>query len=199
MREKIQIGIGVVGVILLIAGGVVAIRQRKQDSGQVVVITEGPEGTEDTEVVVDVAGAVENPGVYKLAGFARVNDALVAAGGLAEGADRVWVARYLNLAQVVPDGAKIYIPRSGEENDKLQITNSKLGQTAGVTIGPSQPGMININTASASELDSLWGIGAKRAADIMANRPYGAGEELMTKAGIPKNVYEKIKDKITIF
>ena len=125
---------------------------------------------------------------------------LVAAGGLSQTADRVWVARYLNLAQAVPDGAKIYIPRQNEEISNAQFSISKnSGEVSGVTIGPNQSGLVNINTASASELDELWGIGEKRAADIIANRPYQTSEELVSKAGIPKNVYERIKDKIAVF
>ena len=173
-----------VGLLIMIAGGVVAYRGK--DSGRAVVITESTENTEGTEIVVDVGGAVERPGVYKLSGDARVNDALTAAGGLSGEADRSWVARYLNLAQVVADGAKLYIPSQGEDIGSTPLRQGFAGQ-------------VNINTASAQELDSLWGIGAKRAADIIANRPYTKTEELVTKAGVPQNVYEKIKDKITVF
>ena len=191
MREKLQIGLGILGVGLLIAGGVVALRQAQGKSENEVVITESTEKAEGTEVIVDVGGAVEKPGVYQLPADARVNDALIAAGGLGAAADRVWVARYLNLAQIVVDGAKIYIPRSGEGVSSSQLSvDSNIGQISGA---------ININTASQSELDSLWGIGEKRAADIIANRPYQSIGELMSKAGIPKNIYEKIKDKIIVY
>lgn len=170
-----------VGFLIMIVGGVVA--WKGKDSGQAVVITESTEKTEGTEITVDVGGAVERPGVYQLAADARVNDALTAAGGLSGEADRSWVARYLNLAQVVVDGAKIYIPRISEDTSSTSSTSNP----------------ININTASAQELDSLWGIGAKRAADIIANRPYAKVEELVTKAGVPQNVVDKIKDKVTVF
>ena len=189
MREKLQIGLGVLGVVLLIAGGVVAYKGSK-NSERVEIITEGTEKTEGTEVVVDVGGAVERPGVYELPGDARVNDALAAAGGLAADADRVWVARYLNLAQVVVDGSKIYIPATGEAGSS-NSTNQQIIQSS------NNP--ININTASSQELDSLWGVGAKRAADIIANRPYANGEELVSRAGIPQNVYERIKDGIVAY
>jgi competence protein ComEA len=58
---------------------------------------------------------------------------------------------------------------------------------------------VNINSASASELDSLWGIGEKRAAEIVDNRPYSSIEELLTRKIIPSNVYEKIEDEISVF
>ena len=169
------------GLIIMIVGGVVALREAQGKRGNEVVITEGTlrQGSGQAEIVVDVGGAVERPGVYQLAADARVNDALTAAGGLSAEADRSWVARYLNLAQAVVDGAKIYIPNQGESISSING--------------------ININTATASELDSLWGVGAKRAADIINNRPYVKVEELVTKAGVPQNVYEKIKDQITVF
>lgn len=169
------------GFLIMIVGGVVAVRQGK-NSERAVVITESTENTEGTEIVVDVGGAVERPGVYKLSGDARVNDALTAAGGLSGEADRSWVARYLNLAQVVADGTKLYVPKAGESINSVKGVNS-----------------INVNTATASELEGLWGIGAKRAADIIANRPYAKVEELVTKAGVPQNVYEKIKEQITVY
>lgn len=184
--DKLRVGVGILGGVLLIAGGLVAYRGSK-DSERVEIITEGTEKTEGTEIIVDVAGAVERAGVYRLKAGARINEALIAAGGLAEEADRVWVARYVNLAQAVPDGAKIYIPATDGGGNNPINTNYQLSNER-----------ININTASANELDSLWGIGAKRAADIIANRPYQNTEELMAKAGIPKNVYERIREKITI-
>lgn len=173
------------GFLIMIVGGVVALRQAQGKPGSQVEIIESIKGVETNEIVVDVGGAVERPGVYQLAADARVNDALTAAGGLSAEADRNWVARYLNLAQVVVDGAKIYIPEIGSTG------------SVGSTSSTSNP--ININTASAGELDSLWGIGAKRAADIMANRPYSSIDELITKAGIPRNVVDKIKGQIIVY
>lgn len=194
--EKVQMGIGVVGVVLLIGGLVVAFKGSSKDSG-VEIVSESmlQEASSSAQIVVDVSGAVQRPGVYKLNQNLRVNDALVAAGGLTSDADRVWLARYLNLAQVVPDGAKIYIPYEGESGPGIGTT----GKVSGVSTGSVLERGVNINTASQQELDGLWGIGEKRAQDIIANRPYQDTEELMTKAGIPKNVYEKIKDKIVIY
>jgi competence protein ComEA len=170
------------GLVIMIVGGVVAVRQG-QDSERVEIITEGTEKTEGTEIIVDVGGAVESPGVYQLAAGSRVNDALTAAGGLSQDADRGWVARYLNLAQVVIDGAKIYIP--------------EIGSTGSIS-STSSTGTISINTATASELDSLWGVGEKRAADIISNRPYSSIDELITKAGIPENVLKKIRTSLAL-
>jgi len=60
-------------------------------------------------------------------------------------------------------------------------------------------GKVNINTASVSELDSLWGVGEARAEAIVAARPYSSIEELASKANIPSNVMDKIRDEITVF
>lgn len=147
-------------------------------------------GQQTNEVVVDVAGAVEKPGVYKLPSGSRIGDALVVAGGLAATADREWVAKTINLAESVKDGGKIYIP----EKDVNNVATSQ--QTNVLT---KASGKVNINTASESELDSLPGIGGARAKTIIDNRPYGNIEELVGKAKIPQSVYDKIKDSISIY
>jgi len=136
------------------------------------------------QIIVDVAGAVEKPGVYKLSSGSRIGDVLVLAGGLSASADRDWVAKTINLAEEVKDGGKIFIP----------AINSR--ETQGST---STEIKININTASISELDSLTGIGETRAKLIMDNRPYSKIDDLVSKSIIPESVYEKIKNNITVY
>ncbi|MBI2326218.1 ComEA family DNA-binding protein [Candidatus Collierbacteria bacterium] len=145
------------------------------------------------EIWVDVSGAVVSPGVYKLAEGARVKDALVAAGGVSSVADRTILAKEVNLATVVTDGQKIYIR---EKSDGPPIGS---GVTAGGQAGATTADKINLNTASLSELDSLWGVGEVRAGEIVKNRPYAKIEDLLTKKVITKSVFEKIKDQITIY
>lgn len=144
------------------------------------------------EIVVDVAGAVEKPGVYKLPTNSRVGDALVLAGGLAASADREWVAATLNLAEKLEDGEKIFIPRQSENSD-----NQNTQRTRESEIQKNQK--VNINNASVSELDSLEGIGETRARAIIENRPYSKTEELVSKAKIPQSVYEKISSNISVY
>jgi competence protein ComEA len=204
--NKVQVGIGLVGVILMGWGVVAAMSQIKRDAGVEIVSksnepfgdAQGKQDAMSNEIIVDVGGAVEKPGVYRLDGEARINDALVAAGGLSAEADRSWVTRFVNLAAKLEDGMKIYVPSQSEG-----MTSSTGGAVAGSTVDNGSvvaPGSgVNINTASASELDALWGIGEKRAADIIANRPYSNIDELMTKAGIPKNVFERIEGQITVY
>lgn len=143
------------------------------------------------QIVVDVAGAVEKPGVYKLPSGSRIGDALVMAGGLSASADREWVAKSINLAEIVKDGGKIYIPEKGTtERETPSLRNGK-----GVTLGNK----VNINMASTGELYALPGIGEARAKIIIENRPYGSISELLSKAKIPQGVYDKIKDLVGIY
>lgn len=183
----IWILVGVVGMGTLIYGlwGVMG-----GEKATVEIVRGGSELGERSDLLyVDIAGAVEKPGVYKLPSGSRIGDALVLAGGLAASADREWVAKTINLASEVKDGAKVYIP------EKSQITNSQIPNSKQI----NNSNLININTAGMGELDTLAGIGEARAQAIIDNRPYGSIEELVSKAKIPQSVYEKIKDKISVY
>ena len=111
------------------------------------------------KIRVDIQGAVNKPGLIILKDSSRVSDLINAAGGLAENADKSWVAKNINLAQVLTDGAKIYIPTILE----LEKTSSSNLQVLGNT------DLININNASESELDSLPGIGKVTAQKIISH------------------------------
>lgn len=143
------------------------------------------------QVTVEIAGAVEKPGVYELLASERVERLLIEAGGLSAEADRDWVEKNLNRAAKLVDGQKIYIPRAGE------IRNGGYGGVGGGKIAGSSSALVNLNTASVSELESLWGIGEARAKAIIDNRPYSSVQELLSKKVVPQNVYERIKDEIT--
>lgn len=180
--------LGLVGVGLIGYG----VWDQIRPSEVVVEIVKGNENTSRSEIgtlVVDVSGAVEKPGVYKLPTDARVGDALVVAGGLSAVADREWVSATLNLAAKVEDGAKIYIPKNSE-SDTVEANGEVRAQ---------KNQKININTASLEELDQLDGIGESRARAIIENRPYGSTQELVTKAKIPQTVYDKISGDISIY
>lgn len=179
--------LGLLGVFLVAVGvfSVLVMGNRDKDKG---VIIKKAEETEIKEIFVDVGGAVEKPGVYQLSSNSRVNEALVAAGGLGEKADRDWVSQNLNLAQKLTDGVKIYIPSAGEAN--------KDGPSQNVYKGPS---FVNLNTASARELDTLYGIGPATAEKIISGRPYSTIEELLTKKVVKSNVYESIKNRISVY
>ncbi len=140
------------------------------------------EGIVTEKVCVYVCGAVASPGVVELAEGSRVADALEAAGGFAEDAQR----DHVNLAAKVSDGEKLYFPTI-EEACQLQEQ-------------AAESGLVNINTADAALLATLPGIGEAKAQDIIAYREEKGGfaqcEELMQVNGIKRGTYEKLQDKI---
>ena len=150
--------------------------------------------TPSGQIVVDVEGAVVSPGVYNLPKDSRVKDALIASGGVSGEADRLWVSKNLNLALKLSDGVKIYIPFEGEKQSSPALSGSTGGSS---TIGIG--GTININSASEKELDALPGVGPVTAQKIIDNRPYQTLEELVSKKAVTNSVFEKIKDKITLY
>ncbi len=141
-------------------------------------------------IMVDVEGAVVNPGVYSLKQDARIKDSLIAAGGLSAKADREWVSKNLNLAMKLSDGAKIYIPAQGETKGVQGIAS-----TTESAVG----GLININIASETDLDSLSGVGPATAQKIIDNRPYSSIQDLLSKKAVSQKIFDKIKDQISVF
>ncbi|HEX8965607.1 MAG TPA: ComEA family DNA-binding protein [Patescibacteria group bacterium] len=141
-------------------------------------------------IIVDVEGAVFKSGAYTIPENSRVQDALIAAGGISVDADQKYFEQKINLAAKLVDGAKIYIPRTGES-----ILDSG-AETA--TVGQQQT-PININTASLAVLDSLPGIGQTLAQRIIDSRPYQAIEDLVTKKVLGQKVFDKIKDQLSVY
>ena len=143
-------------------------------------------------IFIDIEGAVVRPGLYKLSHDSRIQDALVVAGGLAASADREYIAKNLNLATKLTDGAKIYIPRVGEAESMKGIASIKESAQA-------LTGQININSATEQELDILPGIGTVTAQKIIRGRPYASIDELLSKKIVGSKVFNQIKDKITLY
>ena len=195
-KYKLQIGVGLVGFIL-VGIGIFSVLLLRQERTTVEILPVTGEAEKETTILVDLEGAVERPGVYELPAGARLNDLLIRAGGFSAQADRDWAAKNLNLAQKLADGVKIYVPAKDETTPLSPASESIGGQVAGIRGNITDK--ININTASARELDGLWGIGEKRAQKIIAHRPYSSIEELKTRKVIPSHVYERIKDKITVY
>lgn len=145
-------------------------------------------------IVVDVDGAVAQPGVVTLANGARVADAIVAAGGLTSEADTT----SLNQAAILSDGEKVYVPREGETaSAAASPSSSKTG------IGSdSSSGLININTATVEDLDTLPGVGPATAQAIVeereANGAFTSPEDIMRVSGIGEKKYENLADLICV-
>lgn len=181
---------GLAGLILL-GVGIFLARSGVFEGTKVEVIDPSASSGQGSEVVVEIAGAVIKPGVYQLGSDGRVEQLLIASGGLSAEADREWVEKNLNRAARLLDGQKIYIPGVGE----TPLRQGSAGQ--GGVVGGTSTGLININTATAAELDTLWGIGSARASAIIDGRPFSSVEELLARKIIPPNVYERIKDEVT--
>ncbi|MFN4212549.1 MAG: helix-hairpin-helix domain-containing protein [Microgenomates group bacterium] len=146
-----------------------------------------------SKIFVDIAGAVEKPNVYEVTVGARLKDVLVMAGGLSADADRKFFSRNFNLAKIVADQEKIYIPSTEEVKNGFFVENQQTLPNPSQTISKK----ININTASLEELDQLPGVGKVTAQKIIDGRPYQSLEELLTKKVINKGVYDKIINIIT--
>lgn len=151
-----------------------------------------------TEVVVEIAGAVNRPGVYHLPKPARINDLLVRANGLSKQANKGYVSRSLNLAQTLNDQEKIYIPELGEEAPAVSniIPQSAIVQNTANEL--SEGPLLNVNSASKSELENLPGIGEITAEKIIEGRPYTSVEELSKNGVLKKNIFDGLKEKISI-
>ncbi len=190
-KHKIPIFLALGGLILL-GLGILAIRQASYSEDKIEIISSEERIQAPEKIFVDIEGAVQKPGVYELSSGSRVRDLLISAGGLSSEADREWVEKVLNQAEKLKDGVKIYIPKKGEE---IKGASSSL-ETAFIN---KSGGLLNINTASKSELEALWGIGPATAQKIIDNRPYKEVSELLTKKILKNNVYQKIASQLTVY
>lgn len=190
-KFKIPLSLSLVGMVLIVGGmvssGLTSDKVKHQEFPQESLV----EG--NRQISVDVSGAVANPGVYQLSSESRVEDAIKTAGWFSEKANGEYISKYLNLAQKISDGMKIYIPVQGESG-----VPSGGGAVTGVSTN-SNSGPINVNSASQSELEALPGIGPVTAAKIISGRPFQKTEDLLSRKIVPKNTFEKIKDSIVVF
>jgi len=175
--------------LILVGFGVLAYKIDLFSSGDKVEVltstTEVQDG--DKEIVVEIVGAVEKAGVYKMHLGDRIDDLLIISGGLSENADRDWVIKNINRASKLTDGQKLYIYQIGEVK----------GVSTDTEANPS--GFININTASLKELIDLPEIGQERGKNIIEQRPYSNTQELVSKGAISQKVFDKIKNEITVY
>ncbi|MGI6727775.1 MAG: helix-hairpin-helix domain-containing protein [Anaerovoracaceae bacterium] len=177
----------------------------KENSTEETVSGSGIENSNDKSmenIVVDIAGEVNQPSVYILPQGSRVYEGIDAAGGLTNEAD----TRTINLAAELSDGIKLYIPSKDEvdvmENrGEVPIENNTFGINTNVSSSTSNS-IININTASKEELQKLPRIGPSMAEKIISYRnEYGRfkkKEELKNVSGIGEKTYEKLMNMITV-
>ncbi|HGC7122381.1 TPA: helix-hairpin-helix domain-containing protein [Streptococcus agalactiae] len=145
------------------------------------------------QVTVDVKGAVNHPGVYSLPSQSRVTDAIKRAGGLSNLAD----SKSVNLAQKLQDEMVIYVAQKGE---KITVVEEEKANNI-ATQGNSK-GKINLNKADLSSLQTISGVGAKRAQDILDYRDSQGGfktiDDLKNVSGIGEKTLEKLRQDVTI-
>jgi competence protein ComEA len=181
----IMAGFALAGLLFFVA---------RAPAGEAIVLEPAP--TQEP-IAVHIIGAVPRPGLYQFIEGARVQDAIDAAGGLLASAD----VTSINLAALLEDGQQINIPyRSGEEpsedENSLDLPNDNQPTPQ------SSTELININTATAEELDSLPGIGPTIAQNIIdyrtANGNFARIEDIMNVSGIGQATFDEIRDLITI-
>jgi competence protein ComEA len=182
-QRKWEVGMLLAGLIIIGAGLFILKTENSNDG--VEILSAATEATYSGMLVVDIEGAVNNPGVYELASDTRIEGAIKAAGGLSGEADINWVEANINRAKQLQDGEKIYIPKKAEQQENVTNYNAASG--------------ISINSASESELDTLPGVGPVTAGKIIAGRPYQQLEELTERKIVNQTVYNQIKDLITLW
>lgn len=205
-------------IIIFIIGGYYLFTKEKDylESSQEIQIENYDKENEENEeneiervesskkIVIYIAGAVKNEGIYELDENSRISDCIENAGGLVEGAN----IKNINLAYVVEDGMKIYIPNYSEENEIKDETNlyvSKENESTTVSASDNTNKLkskININTANQTELETLPGIGASTAKKIIEYRKekgkFSSIQDIKKVNGIGESKYSKIKDYITV-
>jgi competence protein ComEA len=194
-KHWLPLSLGALGMIFFAYGLIGLFLSNKSASESIIFEASSSAKQNPMEVktiVVDIEGAVVKPGLYKLPQDSRLQDALVATGGLSASADRNFVSKNINLAIKLSDGAKIYFPFVGESvgGSGVLNTSSQVGEVGG---------LININNSSQSQLEALPGIGPATAQKIIGGRPYASLEELLSKKIVGSKVFNQIKDKITVY
>ncbi|HFU3846152.1 TPA: helix-hairpin-helix domain-containing protein [Streptococcus suis] len=147
-----------------------------------------------SQLVVDVKGAVVKPGLYTLEADARVNDAVEAAGGLTSQAD----PKSINLAQKLSDEAVVYV---ASKDENISVVASTTASSA-MSQEEKNTSLVNLNTATEADLQTISGIGAKRATDIIAYREANGGfksvDDLNNVLGIGDKTMESIRPYVTV-
>lgn len=153
------------------------------------------------EVVVDVTGAVANPGVYRLVAGARVGEAIEAAGGFSPRVDADRVGAELNLAATLTDGAQIRVPSRDDQPSGGGGPSGGAGGAGGSGAGAGAGALVDLNTATQAELESLPGIGPVTATKIMDSRagsPFRSVDELRERGLVGEKTFEDLRPLVDV-
>ena len=194
-------GVLAVIVIILVGRGMMASSMKEK-----VMVTNAVNTTrvEETTTImpqncyVDIKGEVLRPGVYEFSCESRMQEVIKKAGGFTEEADETKI----NLAQKITDQMQIIVPNvHSKQEDGLTEGNSEKGSSTNTSVSNSKQGTININTATLEELQTIKGIGKKKAEAILQYRKeHGAfrtKEDLLQVKGIGKKALEAIESQVT--
>lgn len=150
--------------------------------------------SEESNILVDLKGAVQQEGVYKLRANSRVRDVIELAGGLTQEADR----HAVNFAEKLVDEQVVYVAKQGEDISVLPNASSAGKANAEM----SNSTKVNINKANLEELQRISGIGVKRAQDILETRDSLGGfktlDDLRQVSGIGEKTLEKLKHELSL-
>ena len=216
-RLPVLVGVTAVAIVVMVCAGRLLLDAASSEGFAVVQPGDAEQaaGDGDAEAAADagasqaapaplrvhVGGAVAAPGVYDLAEGARVLDAVEAAGGFAEGAAR----DALNLARAVSDGEQVVVPSGADSAAPVGLGGGAGGAAGGAGPrggGGGGGGKVNINTASAAQLDTLPGVGASTAEKIVADReangPFKTVEDLKRVSGIGDKKFAALADAICV-
>lgn len=171
------------------------------ESVSVAATTSMPSVATNSAGFVDVKGAVKKPGIYQVNANTRLFDVVRLAGGLAADADQ----QQINLAQQLSDQQVVFIPKIGEEvptQYAAPVATADTTTTTGSVSSDANSDLVNLNTATAEELQQLTGIGQKKAELIIQFRTEQGGfqqpEDLKKVSGIGDKTFESLKDSVTV-
>lgn len=203
MEYKIFIGLSLIGFIIggsIILKNTNTLSQNKTEvvnqeitsnssSSHMEISDSKTQEEKEEDITIDVKGAVKQPGIYQMKAGSRVYEALQKAGGLTENADH----KSINQAQKLKDESVIYVATIGEEATDVNKETEEKEQKSS---------LVNLNTATETELQTISGIGLKRAQDIInyreTNGNFRSIEDLKNVSGFGAKTIEKIKDYVTV-
>jgi competence protein ComEA len=192
MAFVLAFGVGASGATVLDSGASFA-----ADVGEALA-SSAPDASDTLELVVEIVGAVERPGVFHVPDGSRVGDLVSAAGGYGARVDTERASRELNLAARLADGDHVRVPSRDDPSVGEQTVGSGGIGSAGAS---STGGLVDLNRATAAELEALPGIGPATANKILAAReeaPFTAVSDLRSRKLVGEKTFEKLKDSVTV-
>jgi len=206
-ENKEKIIIAIIGVILVISLVIYFLDKDEEEyidvNNEIANLTEEEviEEIEEEyeEIILHIIGAVKNPGIVKIKEGSRIVDVIEAAGGITEDAD----TSKINLAYVVEDGQKIFVPSITDEiTEETEYVTSESGDNIIIDNNEGENVMVNINKATQTELETLPGIGPAMALRIIEHREENGNfeniEDIKNVKGIGDAKFENIKNNICV-